>query len=196
MELIKNFVMTLITTLIFISAVEIIAPENGTKKYLKFVLGLILIAVILNPILKIISLGEESIFNNIDKFLSVSKDKNSLKQIKEKSQSKQKQNYNQKSFEKNLNKNIENLLEKEFDNIDFETDIKCFVDFEKLEYKITKIDIVIHEKENLKIKKIEKVNLDNEIKNNENVNSEYHYIIEFISEELIVDKKIIDIYRR
>ncbi len=59
MELLNKFVITLVTILIFITAVEMIAPDNSMKKYLKFVLGLILITVILNPILTIILNGEE-----------------------------------------------------------------------------------------------------------------------------------------
>lgn len=42
MEALKKFVITLVTVLIFMSAVEMIAPSK-MKKYIKFVLGLILI---------------------------------------------------------------------------------------------------------------------------------------------------------
>lgn len=46
MEALKKFVITLVTVLIFMSAVEMIAPSK-MKKYIKFVLGLILITIIL-----------------------------------------------------------------------------------------------------------------------------------------------------
>lgn len=58
-ETLKGLVTTLVTILIFISAVELIAPNNKMKKYIKFVLGLILTSVILNPILQFVSNGEK-----------------------------------------------------------------------------------------------------------------------------------------
>ena len=38
MEYLNNFVITLVATIIFMTAVEIIAPDNSMKKYIKFVL--------------------------------------------------------------------------------------------------------------------------------------------------------------
>ena len=35
MELIKGFITTLVTTLIFITAIELVGPDNSMKKYLK-----------------------------------------------------------------------------------------------------------------------------------------------------------------
>ena len=40
METLKNIVKTLVTMLIFISEVELIAPDNKMKKYIKLILGL------------------------------------------------------------------------------------------------------------------------------------------------------------
>ena len=37
MEYLNNFVITLVATIIFMTAVEIIAPDNSMKKYIKFV---------------------------------------------------------------------------------------------------------------------------------------------------------------
>ena len=80
METLKGIVTTLTTVLIFISAVELIAPKNKTKKYVSFVLGLILISVILNPIIKFISNGEKSLEAGIEDYISVlSKDESRIK---------------------------------------------------------------------------------------------------------------------
>ena len=68
MELVNNFVVTLVTTLIFITAVEILGPDNSMKKYVKFVLGLILISVLLSPIIKFFSKGEGVVTMAIDKY--------------------------------------------------------------------------------------------------------------------------------
>ena len=68
MELIKGFVTTLVTTLIFITAIELVGPDNSMKKYLKFVMGLILVAVLLNPIVKFFSQGETVLTSIIDQY--------------------------------------------------------------------------------------------------------------------------------
>ena len=36
MSIVKEYVINLVATLVFITAVELIAPENNMKKYLKF----------------------------------------------------------------------------------------------------------------------------------------------------------------
>ena len=61
MEELKEFVITLVTMLILMTAVELIAPDNNMKKYLKFVLGLIFIAIMLSPIISVFTKGEENI---------------------------------------------------------------------------------------------------------------------------------------
>ena len=41
-ESLKGLVTTLTSMLVFIGAIEIIAPDNKMKKYIKFILGLML----------------------------------------------------------------------------------------------------------------------------------------------------------
>jgi stage III sporulation protein AF len=49
----KNWIINICVVVFFITAVEMILPSNSLKKYAKFVLGLILITVLMNPILKL-----------------------------------------------------------------------------------------------------------------------------------------------
>ena len=65
MEYLNNFIITLVATMIFMTAIEIIAPDNSMKKYIKFVLGLILISVMINPIIKFFTGGEQEVINRI-----------------------------------------------------------------------------------------------------------------------------------
>ena len=65
MELLKGFVITLVTTIIFMTAVELIAPDNSMKKYIKFILGLLLISVILTPIVAMLTKGESVLTKEI-----------------------------------------------------------------------------------------------------------------------------------
>lgn len=71
MNLLKELVTTLVTALIFITAIELISPNNSMKKYLKFILGLVLITIILNPIVKIISNGQNNIYDSISDYEEV-----------------------------------------------------------------------------------------------------------------------------
>lgn len=78
-DTLKNIVITLVTILIFISAVELISPNNKMKKYIQFILGLILITVILNPILQFISNGDKSVLDGIQTYEEVfSKNENKV----------------------------------------------------------------------------------------------------------------------
>ncbi|MBU3110668.1 stage III sporulation protein AF [Clostridium lacusfryxellense] len=52
-ELLKLWVTSITIAVFFITAVEMILPDNSMKKYAKFVLGLLLIVVIIKPIIKI-----------------------------------------------------------------------------------------------------------------------------------------------
>ena len=54
--------------MIFMTAIEIIAPDNSMKKYIKFVLGLILISVMINPIIKFFTGGEQEVINRIKRY--------------------------------------------------------------------------------------------------------------------------------
>lgn len=53
-EGIKTWVIGITTMTIIISAVEMILPANSIKKYCKFVMGLILMVVIINPIISMV----------------------------------------------------------------------------------------------------------------------------------------------
>ena len=68
MKYINDFIVTLVIMMIFITAVEIIAPDNSMKKYIKFVLGLILISVMLNPIIYFFTKGEQSIIEAVESY--------------------------------------------------------------------------------------------------------------------------------
>lgn len=150
MEGIKTFVITLVSTLIFITAVELIAPNNGFKKYLKFILGLILVAVILNPIVSIFTKGEQQIANIIDEFTNAKE--TSIEATKD---PKKVDTIQEKVFRENLEKNINELLVNNFQGTTFTT---------KIDAKITligeaKIDIqgVFVTMDDGSIKKVEEV---------------------------------------
>ena len=71
MDEIKGFIITLVSMIILISAIELISPDNSMKKYLKFVLGTILIAVMISPIVSVLSDGESILTNKISEYIDL-----------------------------------------------------------------------------------------------------------------------------
>ena len=189
MEYIKNFIIALVTTIIFITTVEIIAPDKPIKKYIKFVLNLILISVLLNPIVYLFTKGEAEIIGGIEKYekiLSQGNDSNNSKAIKDK---------REEAFKDNLNKNCEMLLQEKFDDKKFECDVICTIDLENMKYNIEKVNVGV--KDN-KIKLIEKINIDTN-KSKEVISSKEEVegsedIIQYLTEELSVSREKIDVY--
>lgn len=135
MEYINNFVITLVATIIFMTAVEIISPDNSMKKYIKFVLGLILISVMINPIIKFFTGGEQELVNNIKNYESVfyeginneSQDNISKSKIE--------------SFKNNLNSNCDNLLKEEFSDKNFKSNVECEIDLKNMTYSIESLEV-------------------------------------------------------
>ncbi len=182
MEVIKTFIVNLVTTLIFISAIELICPNNKMKKYIKFVLGLMLIAVILNPIITFFTKGEvflEEAINSYEKELSVS--------TLSKEDNKEEESYINKSFKENLNKNIEAILKEAFSKYDFKCKIECT--YNNTKFSFENISIGVSKKG---IKKIKKVSLEDNYK--ESYDEDLKEIKTYLSKELQVSEDIIEIY--
>ncbi|WP_194190291.1 stage III sporulation protein AF [Clostridium chrysemydis] len=182
MDLLKSFIITLITIIIFISAVELVLPDNSFKKYVKFVMGLILTAVILNPILSFVEGGSSEITNSISKYINKS-------EIESNARASDNSKINEKSFNVNLNRNIENLLKKEFENYNFKCESKCNVDYETFDYTIEKIDIFVVNKGIKKIKKVDLTKEDGNLRNDE-----YKSIKKFVEKELDLKNEEVNIY--
>lgn len=150
MEYLNNFVIALVITMIFITAVDIISPDNSMKKYIKFVLGLVLISVMINPIIEFFTKGEEGVIDTIKNYenmfygniTSNSEEKNNDDRIK--------------AFRENLNKNCDNLLKNQFSSKKFKSNIECNLDLEDMTYTIEKLEIGV---EDNGIKLIDKVKI-------------------------------------
>lgn len=151
MEYLKSFIITLVTAIIFITAVEIIAPGKAMKKYIQFVLGLILVSILLNPIVYLFTKGEEEIVNKIKLY------ENNVGDYINTETTEAMKEEREKKFQENLNKNCDQMLKDKFGNQSFKTEIQCSFDFDTMTYAIKSVDVGV--KDN-KIKLIEKVNID------------------------------------
>lgn len=170
MEYLNNFIITLVATMIFMTAIEIIAPDNSMKKYIKFVLGLILISVMINPIIKFFTGGEQEVINRIKRYedmlnLGVTNEGESKEVIE-----KQKE-----AFKSNLNSNCDNLLKEKFSDKDFKSDIKCNISLSDMTYSIDSLEVGVRENGIRLVDKI-RINVNDEseeaVSNNEKIDNE------------------------
>lgn len=170
MEYLNNFIITLVATMIFMTAIEIIAPDNSMKKYIKFVLGLILISVMINPIIKFFTDGEQEVINRIKRYedmlnLGVTNEGESKEVIE-----KQKE-----AFKSNLNSNCDNLLKEKFSDKDFKSDIKCNINLSDMTYSIDSLEVGVRENGIRLVDKI-RINVNDEseeaVSNNEKIDNE------------------------
>lgn len=170
MEYLNNFIITLVVTMIFMTAIEIIAPDNSMKKYIKFVLGLILISVMINQIIKFFTGGEQEVINRIKRYedmlnLGVTNEGESKEVIE-----KQKE-----AFKSNLNSNCDNLLKEKFSDKDFKSDIKCNINLSDMTYSIDSLEVGVRENGIRLVDKI-RINVNDEseeaVSNNEKIDNE------------------------
>ncbi|MGL5149956.1 MAG: stage III sporulation protein AF [Clostridium sp.] len=151
MEALKTFIITLVTTLIFMTAVELVVPDNAFKKYVKFVLGLILIAVIINPIITFLSEGEGNLTKMIDEF-STSKETTQNNSDGDK----EKNDIQEKAFKDSFNKSIISNLEKKFPKTEFEVDVDSKVDLKNITVDIKSVAVQMSDDT---IKKVDKIQI-------------------------------------
>ncbi|EOR20372.1 stage III sporulation protein af, spoiiiaf [Clostridium sartagoforme AAU1] len=190
MEELKEFVITLVTMLILMTAVELIAPDNNMKKYLKFVLGLIFIAIMLSPIISVFTKGEENISIQIQKYIDLSKNQ-SIEVNKEYN------NNSQNTFKKNLEENCNRILKEKFDNNEFSSEIDCDVDMDNIKYSINTVKVGVKNKDVSKIQKIiinTKEDSQSVYSQEDKVEKEDE-IVSYLSETLNVSKDKIKVYK-
>lgn len=182
MEILNKFIISLVTAIIFITAIELVGPDNDMKKYLKFVMGLILVAIILNPIVEVLTKGEgyltRAVLNYTDEITSKTKD-----EVKNDDNSKIRED----SFKKNFNKNCESTLNEKFLDFTFKSDVDCKVDFNNMTMEVNSLKIYAKPKG---VRKVEKVTLGEEKENDDEIKVK---IKEFLSKELNIDKNKIKV---
>lgn len=189
MEYIKSFIETLVTIIILFSAIELISPNNSMKKYIKFVLGLILIVVMLNPIINFFTEGEDKIVSTIKEYENIlSKDTKTSSDVAV-------SNEVEDVFIENLNKNSAAELAEAFPDYTFVCNIDCNIDLSNYSYNISHAKIGISTGKIQDIEKIEKVEISNDNETNSKVYSDDEQkIVSYVSNMLGVSEEKIEIY--
>lgn len=191
MEEIKGFVITLVTMLILISAIELISPENSMKKYIRFVLGCILIAVMISPLINFLGDGEELIVSKIDSYLSMPKEETEVSSSFEESK-----DTRSEVVLNNIEDNLNMLLKEQYSDSEFKVKIQGDIDMDNIEYSIEKIEVGVKDKGILNIEKIV-INEEESTEvstNSENVKDKQE-IIEFLKDTLKISEDKISVYR-
>ncbi|MBU3091550.1 stage III sporulation protein AF [Clostridium sp. CM028] len=151
-EGLKVWVTNITIAIFFITAVEMILPDNSMRKYAKFVLGLMLIVVIINPIMKIFDKDFDfnSYSNKATTYMEGSNTEKDIKKYKD---------INILNTTENFKKNLENEciinLEEEYPENKYNADIEIVYDSKNLIFKINTVEIGIVEKGVKKIENIE-----------------------------------------
>ena len=189
MEYIKSFIETLVTIIILFSAIELISPNNSMKKYIKFVLGLILIVVMLNPIIDFFTEGKDKIVSTIKEYEGI------LSTDTETSSDVAASNEVEDVFIENLNKNSATELAEKFPDYKFVCDIDCNIDLNNFSYDISHAKISISTNKIQEVEKIEKVEISNDNKTNSQAYSDDEQkIVSYVSNMLGVSEEKIEIY--
>ncbi|WP_026881316.1 stage III sporulation protein AF [Clostridium akagii] len=186
MEWIKNWVVSICSAVIFITAVELIIPDNKMDRYVKFAMGLILIAVIMNPIIKVLSnkwdmttyinkannyMDSKSLDNNITKYKQADK-ANTLN-----------------TFETNLENTSNKMLKEKFPDNDYSVKVDASYSSQNgdLVIRDLKVDVT-----NKGIQKVQKVDINTQTASNNTVGSANDKtaleIKNYLNQELKVDK--------
>ena len=193
LQTLREWLISMCTAVFFITAVEIVLPDNSMKKYAKFVLGLILITVFINPIIKIfdrnfdINTYTTSVVENFDK----NKTESEFKQYKEKSL-----NSTLEVFKLNLQTSCEKKLKEKYPDSNYKVQADASYDSENNKLVIKDIKVGVKEGSIEKIKKIQIGGDAKSVNSIDNMDNEKSMDIKkYLSNELNISKDVIQIYK-
>ncbi|NFE31297.1 stage III sporulation protein AF [Clostridium botulinum] len=194
LQWLKEWITNIAVAVFFITAIEMLLPKNNIKKYGKFVLGLILITVILNPIIKIFNKDYNisqyvekatASFNNVDY-------KSDFDKYKKKNREETLNN-----FKANLQNQTKKKLEEKFPENKYEINVEIAYDEEKDNLEIKSMDEGVKGNKIEKIKKVSKINIGSNENGKEDKKSfeGEGKIKQFISNEFKVSSEVIKVYK-
>ncbi|MCD2345165.1 stage III sporulation protein AF [Clostridium guangxiense] len=190
----KSWIVTICTAVVFITAVEMILPDNKMKSYGKFVMGLMLMVVIMTPIIKILNknINIDEYINKAEKSFSAENNyKSSIENYKTKDEEDTK-----KQFKENLEATCTKILKEKFPDADYSASVEISEDEDSKVLAIKSISIGVKEKGIEKISKIQIGKNSERTTSTQNLNdSEKEKIKNFISNEINVSDKDINVYK-
>ena len=192
-EILKVWVTNITIAIFFITAVEMLLPDNDMKKYAKFVLGLMLIVVIINPIIKIFNKNFDfySYSNEATSYMNSSIAATDMQKYKDTNLLNTTEN-----FKVNLEKQCIINLEEAYPENQYNADINITYDEKNTIFNINRIEIGIADKG---IKNIRKIEINTKSVNASNKNflkgEEGDKIRRLLSSKFKISGKIITVYK-
>ena len=133
----KEYLQMIIWMLIFVLIIEMIFPDSAYRKYIKLILGCILVYTLVQPVIKIINMDQNSYDDYVKYYQTYLKDNN----VGTKMYEEQKQNQ-QDTLKEYYISGIKELVENEFKLSVIQVNIKINNNM------LSKIDIVVASKSN------------------------------------------------
>jgi stage III sporulation protein AF len=189
---IKNWIMSICTAVIFIAAVELILPNNNLKKYAKFVMGMILIAILINPIIKLYDkqFDMDTYVNNAVKYMDSRSYEKDFSKYKENSMAN-----TMNTFKMNVEKLCVEKLKQQFPNNNYTVDAKVSYNNANDSVLIKGLKIGVRDGNIEKVKKVE-VNTKGTEEATQALNTEKGQLIRnYISKELNISYESIEVYK-
>lgn len=191
----REWLISVCTAVFFVIAVEMILPDNSMKKYCKFVLGLILIIVFINPIIKIfnkdfnINSYTEKVIENFDKDFGTEKSSSEFNKYKQKNISD-----TIEAFEMNLQSSCEKNLKEKYPEEKYEVKVGAEYDEKNNMVCIKDVNVKVQDGAVEKIKKVDISDETTSVSSTNSENSEEALKIKtYLSQELNVSENIIHV---
>ncbi len=136
---IKQWVLNICCTILFLSAIDLILPKSNIKKYVKYVLGLVLISVVMSPIITIVR-NKELIVNNININQQFNNSNSNSTKFKN-------DNYTTQALKNNLEIACEKVLKESLGGGNYKAEIQVYYDSIKDNYIIQGVRVGANSKE-------------------------------------------------
>ena len=185
--------MNICTAVIFIAAVELILPNNNLKKYAKFVMGMILIAILINPIIKLFDkqFDMDTYVNNAVKYMDSKSYEKDFNKYKENSMAN-----TMNTFKMNVEKLCVEKLKQQFPNNNYKVDAKVSYNNANDSVLINGLKIGVRDGSIEKVKKVQVNTKGTGEEATQALNTEKGQLIkDYISKELNISYETIEVYK-
>ncbi|WP_291578992.1 stage III sporulation protein AF [Clostridium sp. UBA6640] len=148
----NQWIINICTAVFFITAVQMILPDNKLKKYCKFALGLILVVIILNPIVKLLD-SKADIHREIEDSAAYIFDQKYEVDYEKYRQANVENTI--KNFEQNMEIQCTKDLQEKYGDKKFKTKVEASFIKESNGFQIDSIEIGLNDSSVKKVKKVE-----------------------------------------
>lgn len=190
---IKNWVTTICVAVIFITAVELILPSDKFKKYVQFVMGIILIAVIINPIVKLVNSNEDvsSYISQASKYIN-----NSVVETNVENYKKNNKEDTMNTFKLNIEDACTKMLKEKFPYSEYKVTAKVNYDKDTNEIDIMSLNVGVKDNKIVNINKVQIGDSSVSADANKEVGSSTSVEIKkYLNDQLKLSKEKIQVYK-